>query len=70
MTVMAAHSHSVLSQRHDEVMSFDANVIPQCEFYCKTINQKEVGQKMAICYMKYKLERSLRLVQPSRLTST
>ena len=25
---------------------------------------------MAICYMKYKLERTLRLVQPSRLTST
>ena len=37
---MAAHSHSVMSQRHDEVMSFDANVIPKCEFYCKTINQK------------------------------
>ena len=37
---MAAHSHSVMSQRHVEVMSFDANVIPKCEFYCKTINQK------------------------------
>lgn len=41
----AAHSHSVSSKRHGKVMSFDANVIPKCELYRKTINQKEGGQK-------------------------